>query len=461
MFVDSAAPARGAGTVQSPHKTIGAAVAAARPGAVICVTEGTYPEQIRPEEKFFTLAGGFQRGQDFRVRDSARFVSKAQGRGGSFFYVENEGPKKDQLTAIDGFEITGYARAIVREVYYSQRFDLTNNNIHDNRCPDSQNRIVGAGFALTNVSGRIEGNVFRNNICGRGGAGALVDAVQENTVTIARNLVDNNAGMEPGESHGGAFYFFGKTLRVVGNLFTNNKVTGWGAGLYIGAYPPDKSFTNASMSWNVYRGNRANIAGGGMFCDDGATCTSSHEIYDRNCGGNVYVDGGNADNDPTVSRFDFITVVGALDAECKGPGPGFRADGSNLGAPDSHTVTNALFWNNGPDIAAGCDNCAKVRVNISHSLVDTNHVSNNLKVNFGAGIVAPADPLFADAAAGDFHLKSASGRWTPAGYVQDPATSSAIAKADPRAPADQNPQHTGNRSELGAFGNSPEASFTR
>ena len=29
-----------------------------------------------------------------------------------------------------------------------------------------------------------------------------------------------------------------------------------------------------------------------MFCDDGATCSSYHEVYDRNCGGNIYLDGG-------------------------------------------------------------------------------------------------------------------------------------------------------------------------
>ena len=40
-------------------------------GAVICVAEGVYAEQIKPGEKHFTLAGGFQRGKDFKVRDSA------------------------------------------------------------------------------------------------------------------------------------------------------------------------------------------------------------------------------------------------------------------------------------------------------------------------------------------------------------------------------------------------------
>ena len=81
-FVDAAVAGRGDGTAQRPHKTIAAAVAAARNGAVICVAEGTYAEQLKPGEKNFTLAGGFQRGKDFKVRDSAAYVTKATGRGG-------------------------------------------------------------------------------------------------------------------------------------------------------------------------------------------------------------------------------------------------------------------------------------------------------------------------------------------------------------------------------------------
>ncbi len=50
-----------------------------------------------------------------------------------------------------------------------------------------------------------------------------------NTVAIERNLIDGNAGTEPGASHGGALYVFGKTLRITGNLFTRNTVTQWGA----------------------------------------------------------------------------------------------------------------------------------------------------------------------------------------------------------------------------------------
>ena len=409
LFVDAAATGRGAGTAQNPHRTIAAAVAAAGNGAVICVAEGTYAEQLKPGEKNFTLAGGFQRGQEFKVRDSASYVSKATGRGGSFIRIEDPGPKGNQLTVIDGFDISGYSQAIFRDYYESQRFDITNNHIHDNRCANDE--LVGAGFALNNISGRIEGNVIRNNSCGRGGAGFLNDTTKANTVVIERNLIDRNSGTEPGASHGGALYVFGKNLRITGNLFTRNTVTQWGAGLYVGAWTEGGHFTTANLNWNVYRDNRAGNGGGGMFCDDGAICSSYHEVYDRNCGGNIYLDSGSDGSNPTTARFDHLTNVGALDVGCKGPGPGVRIDGGN-NAPDAYSFINAIFWDNAPglDFIANCDaRCGRIRINVSHSMVQRKFGSNGLTVRFGEGIMAPVDPLFADAANGDFHLKSTAG----------------------------------------------------
>jgi hypothetical protein len=321
-FVDASVTGGGTGTVQSPHKRIADAIANSAPGAIICVTEGTYTEQLRPGKKHLTLAGGFQRGSNFRVRDSARHVSRAQGHGGSFFRVEDPGPSGEQLTVIDGFEITGYSQAIVRDIYYSQRFNITNNTIHGNRCTDQ--KLAGAGFALNNISGRIAHNVLRNNACGRGGAGFINDETQQNNVEIEANLFDANAGTEPDSAHGGALYVFGKSLKITANLFTNNTVTQWGAGLYIGAWPEGGQNTTAALSWNVYRGNRAGNSGGGMFCDGGATCLSDHEIYARNCGGNILLDSGGGG--ANIAKFRHMTNFGALDVGCNAAGAGVRID---------------------------------------------------------------------------------------------------------------------------------------
>ena len=95
-------------------------------------------------------------------------------------------------------------------------------------------------------------------------------------------------------------------------------------------------------------------------------------------------------------------------------------------------------------------------------MVQTKYLEQGLKVKFGEGIMAPVDPLFADPANGDFHLKSTSGRWTPTGYVQDPVTSPLLGKGYSGGKATDNPDARRQpQIELGAYGNSGEASYVR
>src|SRR3978361_721401 len=107
-----------------------------------------------------------------------------------------------------------------------------------------------------------------------------------------------------------------------------------------------RNWPEAGAHWTTSRD--AGIAGGGMFCDDGATGASFHEICDRNCGGNIYRDSSSVGQGPTVARFDHLTNVGALDVGCKEPGPGVRIDRGEANAPDSYSFVNAIFWGNAP-----------------------------------------------------------------------------------------------------------------
>lgn len=457
LHVD-AASGGGDGSAASPFATIAQAVAVAGDGAVVCVAEGVYRETVSPGARALTLAGGFQSGSGFAVRDSSVYVSRAQGDGtGDFVRIEGEdAPRDDALTAIDGFEITGYERGVARVTYFSQRFDLTNNHIHDNHCPSGPE--FGGGFLLVNVSGTIAGNVIEDNTCGFGGGGVVLDETSlASSVLIERNRFEGNAG-EDADCHGGGLYLRVTEAAVRGNDFLENRCAGWGAGLYVGAEPPQR--TTARMDWNVYRGNRADLVGGGLFCDDSATCVSDHDIFDGNCGGNVFVDSGNDPAVPTLASFDHMTNRRALDVGCAAPGAGFVVNKEN-DALDAYTITSSIFWENDEDVAAFCDSgCAALTITVTYSALDL-ATAGNASVTFGDGNLDRADPRFVAPDAGDLHLRSTSGHWSPGGYVEDSEDSPALAAGDPSADTSGQPVRAGARSEMGAYGNSAEASYVR
>lgn len=68
------------------------------------------------------------------------------------------------------------------------------------------------------------------------------------------------------------------------------------------------------------------------------------------------------------------------------------------------------------------------------------------------------DPLFADAANGDYHVKSAAGRWNGSAWITDVGTSPCIDAGDPVSPYNNEPEPNGGRVNLGCYGNTAEAS---
>lgn len=77
--------------------------------------------------------------------------------------------------------------------------------------------------------------------------------------------------------------------------------------------------------------------------------------------------------------------------------------------------------------------------------------------DYGTGCIAK-DPCFADAASGDFHLKSAAGRWNGTTWVKDTVTSPCIDAGEASAAYANEPTPNGNRANMGAYGNTTEAS---
>jgi len=70
------------------------------------------------------------------------------------------------------------------------------------------------------------------------------------------------------------------------------------------------------------------------------------------------------------------------------------------------------------------------------------------------------DPLFADAADGDFHLKSQRGRLQGSRWVRDAQTSPCINAGDPAGDFSAEPMPNGGRVNMGAFGSTNQASMS-
>ena len=61
----------------------------------------------------------------------------------------------------------------------------------------------------------------------------------------------------------------------------------------------------------------------------------------------------------------------------------------------------------------------------------------------------------------DVHLQSPYGRWTSGGWVIDAQSSPCLDAGDPASNYSQEPQPNGNRINMGAYGNTPQASKGR
>ncbi|MFH1259752.1 MAG: T9SS type A sorting domain-containing protein [Elusimicrobiota bacterium] len=76
----------------------------------------------------------------------------------------------------------------------------------------------------------------------------------------------------------------------------------------------------------------------------------------------------------------------------------------------------------------------------------------------GLGNLINMDPLFADSAAGDFHLKSQYGRWNGAAWVLDEVSSPCLDAGDPADDYSLESSLNGGRINLGSYGNTVQAS---
>ncbi|MDD5707372.1 MAG: DUF1565 domain-containing protein [Kiritimatiellae bacterium] len=121
--------------------------------------------------------------------------------------------------------------------------------------------------------------------------------------------------------------------------------------------------------------------------------------------------------------------------------------GVGLAAQSGSTVSiqDSILWGNSDDVTG----------TVSLAYCDIEDGDNN-----GTNGCISLDPLFVNPPAGDYHLSSSAGHWTPGGWVRDPRSSPCIDAGDKNSPYANEPQPNGDRLNLGAYGNTWQASKT-
>jgi len=232
--------------------------------------------------------------------------------------------------------------------------------------------------------------------------GGAIYCTNDSNLTLSECTVSNNYGLS-----GGAIYANASQLTITSCTFTDNQsITSGGA---ITCWS-----SNSTISHCLFTGNSATSTGGTISCENSSA--------------------------PTVTNCTFYGNSSPL-----GPSGGLNCNGS------SPIIKNCIFWNNLPD---------ELKIYSGQPTITYSNVRGSYT---GKGNIN-SDPLFANPSAGDFHLKSAGGRWDPTaqnglgGWVIDTETSPCLDAGDPNSPCTQEPAADGQIIDMGHYGNTPYAS---
>ena len=313
---------------------------------------------------------------------------------------------------------------------------------------------LGGAISCSYSSPTIAGNEIKASTAYRGG-GIWIEYTS--SPVIAQNtFLANNASWNSTAPRGGAIYCHGgASPAIVENVFIANGAIEGGA---ICAPEGIGCITGNTFVANTGAGGAINLA------SVAAGFPITNNVIARNeASGSGYCGGGLCISYSAPDGFigPLIRNNTIVDNVANAAGGGVYLDGSPF-----VLTNNVLRGNTAP---AGAQVCATAgtRLTVAYCNVQNGRagvcVPNATDLTWGLGNM-DSDPLFADAANGDYHLKSRYGRWDPdansgaGGWVRDEVTSPCINAGDPSSDYSSQLQPS-RRIEIGAYGNTSAASM--
>ena len=337
---------------------------------------------------------------------------------------------------------------------------LTKNTISDNSSTDLSGG--GGGVYCSASSPTLTSNTISANSARRGGGVCCQDA---SSAVLTNNTLSNNTAFS-----GGGVFCYSSSPILTNNLISGNLVTGYGGG---GVYCV---FSSPTLNQNTINANTS-TDGGGVYC-----LSSTPALTNNTISGNTAERGGG------VACTNYVPVLtnNLISSNTAQVGGGMYCENSSALLTNNTLVGNSATAGRGGGVCCNKSASPILKNNIlalntsggglyvqvdpirpsspvvtycnAWSNTDGNYV--NLTVTPNANGNLSKDPLFANAAAGDFHEKSKGGRWNPAtrAWVKDTVQSPCINKGDPASPFALEPAPNGGRINLGAYGNTAQAS---
>ncbi|MBK9537241.1 MAG: T9SS type A sorting domain-containing protein [Flavobacteriales bacterium] len=434
------------GTTQYPYRSVQAAIMNAALNDTIKVAAGTYGPTDNLG-KSLVVWGGYTGasstdydaglGGDFLAPTSDAALTVISGGPDSIGVVLTRFDFDPFSLVISNLTVSNSMKGIVCDALISWP-PVENVTISD--CIVENNGQIGetslgAGVLVHGNGHQLLNNVIRNNHGGRG-AGISGNSGTGDSLLVQGNLIENNTGYD---DHCGGVYL-GGYAEIRNNIIAGNHLQnsyGWGGGVLI--------LGTAHMSGNVIRNNYCPSYGGAVFVDEGGILYMDHDLIYNN---STSLEGAAvaADYGGPGSSYVYLTNCTIANNHATG---GLGGNAVFVDVSSFATAINCIFYGNGDDFHVTGGSSLTVTYTLSEEPVAG-------QGNF------QGDPLFADTANGDFHLRSTIGRYDPQSqsWVTDGMHSPAIDAGDPASAYVNEPSPHGSRINLGHDGNTAYASLS-